>query len=47
MAEGKQSDFVKIKAMDTMEFWTIFDLYCAKIEREKAQYKQHKTPKAK
>lgn len=35
MADGKKSEYERIKATDTFEFWKLFDLWKAAISRER------------
>jgi hypothetical protein len=40
MAGGIATEFDKIRAMDTMEFWTIYDIWLDRIKDENSRRRQ-------
>jgi hypothetical protein len=40
MADGKQSEYDRIKALDVLEFWGVFNLWREKVKRDTKQYKK-------
>lgn len=45
MAEGKKSEYEKIKGTPVFEFWQIFDLWKTKVKQDNERLKSHKNKK--